>query len=377
VLAAALCLWSAAQPGPASAQSEEETRDRLEQVQSRIRELDRVLQRDRARQGKLQTQLREAEVTLGEVARGIVDTRRRQTAAREQLAGLQARRQTLEAARAAQEQRVASELKRAYQMGRQGPVKVLLNQEQPDTTARAMTYYRYLYQARSAQIADYRATISEIRTVEAGIDEANRELEQVRATLEKQQSNLEQAQHSRREAIASLDRSIRTRDDELQQLQSDREELEKLLALIEEAVVDLAVPENFKPFREVKGTMPWPLPGKHSNGFGRPRNEGKMRWRGVTIPAAEGSVVRAIHHGRVVYADWFRGSGLLLIVDHGDGYMSLYAHNQSLLREVGEWVSAGAPISTAGNSGGQQASALYFEIRHQGKPVDPSDWCRG
>jgi septal ring factor EnvC (AmiA/AmiB activator) len=102
-----------------------------------------------------------------------------------------------------------------------------------------------------------------------------------------------------------------------------------------------------------------------------------MRWQGVTIPAREGTSVKAIHHGRVVYADWLRGSGLLVIIDHGDGYMSLYAHNQSLLREVGEWVSAGTPISTVGNSGGQEQSALYFEIRHQGKPTNPSQWCKG
>nr|WP_241263348.1 peptidoglycan DD-metalloendopeptidase family protein [Parahaliea mediterranea] len=102
-----------------------------------------------------------------------------------------------------------------------------------------------------------------------------------------------------------------------------------------------------------------------------------MRWQGVNIPAEPGSTVRAIHHGRVVYADWFRGSGLLLIVDHGDGYMSLYAHNQSLLREVGEWVQAGTPVGTVGDSGGLERPALYFEIRHQGKPVDPAGWCRG
>jgi septal ring factor EnvC (AmiA/AmiB activator) len=101
-----------------------------------------------------------------------------------------------------------------------------------------------------------------------------------------------------------------------------------------------------------------------------------MRWQGITIPAEEGTTVKAIHHGRVVYADWLRGSGLLLIIDHGEGYMSLYAHNESLLREVGEWVSVGAPISTVGNSGGEEKSALYFEVRHAGKPVNPSKWCQ-
>jgi septal ring factor EnvC (AmiA/AmiB activator) len=123
--------------------------------------------------------------------------------------------------------------------------------------------------------------------------------------------------------------------------------------------------------------MPWPVKGKPSNTFGRARNEGKMRWQGITIPAKEGVTVRAIHHGRVVYSDWLRGSGLLLIIDHGDGYMSLYAHNQSLLRDVGEWVTAGTPISTVGSSGGRDRAALYFEIRHQGKPTNPAKWCGG
>ena len=112
--------------------------------------------------------------------------------------------------------------------------------------------------------------------------------------------------------------------------------------------------------------------------MGRVQYDGakRQRWQGVTIPAKAGTTVQAIHHGRVVYADWLRGSGLLLIIDHGDGYMSLYAHNQSLLRDVGEWVSAGTAISTVGNSGGQERDGLYFEVRHEGKPVDPSRWCK-
>ena len=153
--------------------------------------------------------------------------------------------------------------------------------------------------------------------------------------------------------------------------------MESLLQAIEEAVVNLQVPENYQAFKSAKGKMPWPVSGKPSNRFGKSRNEGKMRWQGITIPAKEGTTVKAIHHGRVVYSDWLRGSGLLLIIDHGDGYMSLYAHNQSLLREVGEWVSAGTPISTVGDSGGLDRAALYFEIRHQGKPTNPASWCRG
>ena len=162
----------------------------------------------------------------------------------------------------------------------------------------------------------------------------------------------------------------------LKECAAQQEWTQKLLEAIARAVADLEVPEHYQPFKAARGKMPWPLAAKRVNNFGRPRNEGKMRWQGVTIPAREGSKVNAIHHGRVVYADWLRGSGLLLIIDHGDGYMSLYAHNQSLLREVGEWVKAGTPISTVGNSGGQEQAALYFEIRHQGKPVNPASWCR-
>ncbi|MEQ8514294.1 MAG: peptidoglycan DD-metalloendopeptidase family protein, partial [Chromatocurvus sp.] len=110
--------------------------------------------------------------------------------------------------------------------------------------------------------------------------------------------------------------------------------------------------------------------------FGRPRNQGKMVWNGINIEAGKGNAVQAIHHGRVVYADWLRGSGLLLVIDHGDDYMSLYAHNETLLREVGEWVNAGVQISTVGDSGGRETPGLYFEIRHRGKPVDPAAWCQ-
>jgi septal ring factor EnvC (AmiA/AmiB activator) len=122
--------------------------------------------------------------------------------------------------------------------------------------------------------------------------------------------------------------------------------------------------------------MPWPVDGKARNRFGRDRDGGPLKWHGLMIAASEGSTVSAIHHGRVVFADWFRGSGLLRILDHGAGYRSLYGHNQSLLREVGEWVDVGDAIGTVGNSGGRQRTALYFEIRKDGKPTDPDKWCK-
>ena len=379
-LAVALLGLGLAVAGPVGGQSEQaseqETRARLERLQRDIKEINAEISRDNKRKSKLQEQLRQAEVELGELQRDITANQRAVAASEAELDGLQAQREELEEARNAQQARIALELKTAWQMGQQGQVKVLLNQEDPHTVARAMAYYQYFFRARNDLVGQYRETLEDLRVLEERIAGTLDQLAAQQAELEQQQAQLVTAQAAREATVASLSTSIESKAEKLKQLEQDRKELEKLLEAIARAVADLEVPEHYQPFKAARGKMPWPLAAKRVNNFGRPRNEGKMRWQGVTIPAREGSKVNAIHHGRVVYADWLRGSGLLLIIDHGDGYMSLYAHNQSLLREVGEWVKAGTPISTVGNSGGQEQAALYFEIRHQGKPVNPASWCR-
>lgn len=360
------------------AQSDEETaRKQLEALQREIADISRSLETDRGRRDTLQSQLRKAEKELGEVQRAIRSTETRITEGEQELAELDIRRDTLRAARNQQQARISAEMRMAWQLGNQGQMKVLLNQEDPQTVARALAYYRYFFDARTALIDGYRDTLSELTAVQAQILDTNERLDQQQLELQQRQSQLVQARKNRELAVAALSARIQDQDARLQAMQTDREELERLLETIERAIDKLEVPQNYQDFAAARGEMPWPLAGKPSNRFGRSRNEGKMRWQGVNIPAEEGSTVRAIHHGRVVYADWFRGSGLLMIIDHGEGYMSLYAHNQSLLMDVGEWVTAGTPISTVGDSGGQDRAALYFEIRHQGKPTDPARWCRG
>jgi septal ring factor EnvC (AmiA/AmiB activator) len=362
----------------ASGQSDEEkARSDLQQLQRDIQQIQREISSATTRKNKLQRQLRDAEVELGELQRAMAGNRSTISASEKELASLEKQREALELARDQQQARIAIELKTAWQMGRQGQIKVLLNQESPHTVARAMGYYRYFFEARNELLGQFRETLEQLQVVEQEIESTLARLGQQQRALEKQQQQLAKARETRTLAVAKLNDSIRDKGQQLKQKEQDRRELEKLLKAIEEAVVNLEVPENYQAFNSARGKMPWPVNGKPSNRFGRPRNEGKMRWQGVNIPAAEGTTVKAIHHGRVVYADWLRGSGLLLIIDHGDGYMSLYAHNQSLLRDVGEWVSAGTPISTVGDSGGLDRAALYFEIRHQGKPTDPARWCRG
>ena len=223
----------------------------------------------------------------------------------------------------------------------------------------------------------YRQTLSELDELETRQLAAVEQLEQEQNSLDQAEKQLAKAKETRQLAVTRLSADIQSKGTQLKRMEENRAQLEQLLATIEEAVTDLQAPDDYQAFASARGKMSWPVLGKPSNSFGRPRNAGKMRWQGVNIPAPAGATVTAIHQGRVVYADWFRGSGLLLIIDHGDGCMSLYAHKQALLREVGEWVSAGTPITTVGDSGGLNRPALYFEIRKDGKPTNPANWCTG
>jgi len=372
-----LALLMIASPALVHAEPEErEARGKLEQLQAQIKRISREISADNQRKNSLQQELKKAEVELGRLQSDMANNERAIAASEEELVSLREQSAELEKARDTQQARIALELKTAWQLGQQSQVKVLLNQESPHTVARAMAYYRYFFQARNELVARYRKTLLQLQELAQRIATTLDQLAGQQAQLAQQQTQLVTAQATRAQAVAKLSDSIVSKAEKLKQMERNRKELEDLIAAIEKAVADLEVPDDYQPFKSAKGKMPWPLDGKRANNYGRPRNEGKMRWQGVTIPAKEGTPVSSIHHGRVVYADWLRGSGLLMIIDHGNGYMSLYAHNQSLLREVGEWVSAGTPISTVGNSGGQERSALYFEIRHQGKPTNPGGWCK-
>ncbi len=370
-------MFLACLPYRALAQSDEErARAQLTELRADIQRINREISSASARRNTLQGQLREAEKDQARLQRDIADTRAAIEAGRAELAQLQAEQAGLEQAREKQAARIAVELRTAWQMGQQGQIKVLLNQESPDTVARMMVYYRYFFAARNDLLDQYRDTLEKLRATAGRIDATLKELDQRQAGLAEQQAALERAQETRRQAVAMLNDSIAGKGAQLQQLERDQKELQELLDAIREAVVNLRVPDNYQPFKSARGKMPWPVPGRASHRFGNSRNEGKMRWQGVKIPGQSGIPVKAIHHGRVVYSDWLRGMGLLIIIDHGDGYMSLYAHNATLLKDVGEWVTAETAIATLGDTGGLDRPALYFEVRHRGKPVNPALWCR-
>jgi septal ring factor EnvC (AmiA/AmiB activator) len=201
-------------------------------------------------------------------------------------------------------------------------------------------------------------------------------LKKAKVQLQQEHKALVSNKVSREKNLAKINYRIKDKDQLLKKLNSDRQELEELIDAVEQTIANISIPSDYRPFAQLKGKLPWPISGKPSNRFGSSRSGSKLRWQGINIPSNPGTNIKAIHHGRVVFADWLRGSGLLLIIDHGDGYMSLYAHSQSLLSETGDWVGTGETIATAGNSGGQQQTGLYFEIRHNGKPSNPHKWCK-
>lgn len=375
VLPALLVLGGLAIAQSVYAQSEQETRERLDELRQRLSVLESAQEKDRSAQAALRRSLRDDEVKLGQLNRDLSDNKTALEAQQVELGKLQVQQQSLEKERVAQQQRVMRELRQAYQMGREGGLKALLNQDQPETLARALAYHGYIYDARQEAITAYRKTLNDLEAVAVDIQRTTEALQTTRASLAQQLSDIKATKASRQKTLVKINANIANRDQQREGLLRDRSQLENLLKSIEATIIALVEPESYRPFTAVKGKMPWPLAGKHRHRFGQMRNKGKMRWQGVTIPAVPGADVRAIHYGQIVFADWFRGSGLLVIVDHGDGFMSLYAHNQSVLVEVGEWVTAGTVVSTAGNSGGQDSTALYFEIRHNGKPVNPAKWC--
>jgi septal ring factor EnvC (AmiA/AmiB activator) len=238
-----------------------------------------------------------------------------------------------------------------------------------------LQYYRYFAQARNTRIQAFRETLDSLSEVSANISGNTQKMQIRQQALRIEEAELAAQQGSRLALLDELDIELSERGASLASLEQQQREIELLLEELRSAITELNLGEADIPFAQRRGQLPWPITVQPGNRFGDQRGQGDLRWEGLLLPATVGSPVLAIHHGRVIFADWLGSSGLLLIIDHGDGFMSLYAHNQELYRTVGEWVSGGDQIATVGNTGGQRDSGLYFEIRRNGKAENPVNWC--
>lgn len=350
------------------------TEQQLQTLKKSIGELRTWLDSAKGQQSQLQKELKQSEIVVGKTASKIRNVANKIDQTQTKLKQLEATRRQLLNSQHQQEQRLAYQIRAAYSIGRQEYLKVLLNQEQPDQVARALTYYGYFNRARTEQIEAYRETLTQLQTTEADIDQENQVLQQEKQQLEEKRAALSASKQKRQQVLLQLEGNIQNKDQELAKLLADRKRLEELLEAVKKTLAELKIPVSSAPITQLKGRLPWPAHGNIVRRFGSKDSASSASWNGVLIAASEGAEVTAVHSGRVVFADWLRGFGLLIIIDHGNGYMSLYGHNQTLYKETGDWVASNQVIASVGDSGGRKNAGLYFEIRHNGQPQNPQHW---
>jgi septal ring factor EnvC (AmiA/AmiB activator) len=349
--------------------------ERLERLRQRLDTLQQDLNTTRGRRDVVRDELFGIERRMGALVPELkkLDARWREQTARLDKLKIRAReeRRRLAAHRAA----LARQVRTVYALGAREELKLFLSQDDPARLARLTGYHRALQRVRVRQIEDMRESLARLERAETEVRERTAELATVREHRLRQKAALEQEAKRRGVLVTRLTRTVRNKEQELDRLKTDRERLERLVREIRPMLDSLPpVPAGAR-FGALAGRLPLPVRGAVVAHFNDPKPLGNMRWRGLFLAAREGDSVRAVARGRVVYADTLRGFGLLLILDHGDGYMSLYGHNQSLLKEVGNWVEAGESVSVIGSTGDAPRPGLYFEIRHQGQPQDPLRWC--
>lgn len=350
---------------------------KLKRLRGRIQTLQTELNKTVHKREREREEVRQLENRIGSRMRNLRQLDTRLKIETKRLRDLQRQRTAAQNDLGNQTKGLEVQVKAAYAMGRDSYFKLLLNQNDPATVSRMLVYYRYLNEARSQQIDGIKARLVKLRRVEDQITKRTRELEALRKAQVEQKQALEVSRTRRTQVLANLNRQLHDQSEEIARLRRDEGRLEHLLEQLQEYLTDAPVVPALKArFRENKGRLPLPASGKILARFGAPKSLGKLRWKGVFLAGNIGQDVISVAYGRVAFAEWLRGFGLLLILEHGDGYMTLYGHNQSLYAQVGDWVQAGQVVASMGNTGDAPQAGVYFEIRQRGQPRDPLKWCR-
>ncbi|NVJ59058.1 MAG: peptidoglycan DD-metalloendopeptidase family protein [Gammaproteobacteria bacterium] len=353
----------------------QETKQQLEQIKGQIKTVQDRLSGQRKEYGSATRQLKNTEQKINSAAKILRATQRQISEQTRSLMTNQTKQKQLQKDLKQHKQLLAQQMQSAYSSGRQQYLKLLLNQEDPEKLGRMLAYYDYLNRARTNSMRQLGDTLVQLAEVKQSIEDSIKKLSVLEKSQLQEQKRLLSLKEQREREVKNLARNIASNDKKLSNLRENEEELESLLRQMQKALREIIKEQNLEGLKKVKGKLTWPIKGRVSLNYGERINR-DIRSNGIRISAPEGKEVAAVFHGRVVFSDWLRGFGLLVIIDHGDGYMSLYGNNQSLFKDVGDWVEAGEMISTVGQSGGQASPGLYFEIRHQGKARNPKQWIR-
>lgn len=366
-------------PAIASHAWQNSSQETAAETQARIDAIARELER---RQAAMQQRERELSATerqvqaldnqIAAVASQLAELEDSLKRTEQRIKELEQQQRQLIAEQKQQQQWLAKQVDMAYRIGEHDLLKLILNQEDPAELERLHGYYGYFNRARLAKLEQLKITQAELAQVTTEVAAEQQALAAQRQQQEQQRQRLLEQKTKQQQLVRQLNQEQRQDQSRVAQLEQDQRELEEVLAAIIAALRD---EPQLDGLAQLKGKLSWPAQGNVQRLFGRSRSGG-VKWKGILIDAAEGTPVKAIADGRVIYANWMRGFGLLLVLDHGDGYMSLYGHNQTILPNVGEVVRRGEEIARIGQSGGRESPALYFEIRVKGDPVNPTQWVR-
>jgi septal ring factor EnvC (AmiA/AmiB activator) len=345
---------------------------KLNEVQQAIaKQESNIFNTSKARE-TLEKQLKTDDLAIAKVAKAINETEQSLKSTQEKISALSEEKQQLTSQKIAQEELLAKQLRSAYTTGQHDYLKLLLNQQRSEKIQRTLTYYQYMNKARINEIEKFQATIAQLVLITSQHQTQVENLKTLKESQQEQRTTLNKNKNNRSKTLESLGKELLSSKQQLAKLKTDEANLAAALQKLTEIIraeIDL------NGLSKLKHKLTWPVKGRLLRSFGS-RKQGHLKWKGVLLGASIGNQVQTIYNGTVIFSDWLKGYGLLTVIDHGNGYMSLYAHNQTLLKSVGDRVETGEPIALVGQSGGQDRPGLYFEIRHQGKAVNPKLWCR-
>jgi septal ring factor EnvC (AmiA/AmiB activator) len=345
----------------------------LESIQQQIKNKQAQISQQLEAAKKLQGNLKVVEIQIAKSATTLNKTESSLYTNQQQLSELRKQQKGYLASLDQQKSVLAKQIRSAYMTGNYDFAKMLLNQQDAANFERTITYYQYLNKARKSQIDNFNLLVIKLQKVNAKLIDNQSELEQLKGKQLEQQQTLKANQAEREGTLIAMQNAIESDEAKIAQLQINEKNLLEALTRAQQKIDQQDV--TLTGLSALKGRLLMPAKGNLRQMFGRFR-QGQIKWKGVVINGTAGDAVIAIHHAKVLYSDWLRGFGLVTVLDHGDGFMSLYGHNQALLKQAGEVVQAGEAIALLGQSGGQSRPNLYFEIRHKGKPINPINWLK-
>jgi len=356
---------------PVSA-TEKQTKQDLNQIQETLKSSVDKLKTQQQKINKIESILKESEREIAHNSRSLNELDFSIELNKSEQNQLQKQIKKLILNKQQQQKALSSQLKSAYMTGSHDYSKLLLNQENIATFERTLTYYSYLNKARLTQLDDLKITLIQLAEKQNELTQTQTKLQVLLAEQKQKRESLLIAKKQRKGNLTLLKTQLTNTSSSVDYLKKNEQILIETLKNLQ---IEIKQQLTFEGLKSTKGKLKWPSRGRLKHKFGQ-RKYGRLKWKGVLINAKEGASVTTIHNGKVVFADWLKGFGWVIVIDHGKGYMSLYGHNQALLKSVGEDVSQGELIALVGQSGGQDNPGLYFEIRHKGQAINPTKWCK-